>query len=171
MRRVAWLAVAGYLLTIAGANWAIHTYGIIPVAPHLAAPAGVYFVSLSLVLRDYVQWSSGKRVMLIALTGGIALSALIAGTHLALASGAAFGLSELVDFGLFTWVAPRWGRAVLAGGLAGALLDSVVFLWLAFGSLAFLPGQLTGKAYGVILAALVIGWRRRRAVSRYTVQS
>lgn len=154
-------AAYGYLLTIAGANWAIHRFGIIPVAPGLSAPAGVYFVSLALVLRDYVQWSLGKAEMLGALAAGIVLSAAIAGPVIAVASGTAFGLSELADFALFTWVAPRWGRAVLAGGLAGAVLDSVVFLQLAFGSLAFLPGQVLGKMYGVAAAALVIGWRRR----------
>lgn len=160
MNRLGWPAAIGYLATIVGANWAISRFGIIPVAPGLAAPAGVYFVSLALILRDYVQYTLGKPVMLAALAIGIAISAVIASGALALASGAAFGISELTDFALFTWIAPRWGRAVLTGGLAGAALDSVVFLSIAFGSLAFLPGQVVGKMYGVVVASVVIGWRR-----------
>jgi len=49
----------------------------------------------------------------------------------------------------------------------------VLFLWLAFGGLTFLPGQLVGKAWmtvaAVALLAAVRRWRRG-AVSSDTVQ-
>jgi uncharacterized PurR-regulated membrane protein YhhQ (DUF165 family) len=162
-KRLAASAATAYLGCIVGANAAIEHWGIIPVGFGLVGPAGVFLVGPVLVLRDYVQYVSGKRVMLALLTTGVAISYLIATPAIATASAVAFALSELVDFALFTRIAPRWSRAVLAGGVAGALLDSAVFLLLAFGSLAFMPGQVLGKTYGIVVASALITLRRRRA--------
>jgi uncharacterized PurR-regulated membrane protein YhhQ (DUF165 family) len=165
VKRTAGLVAAiGYILTIVGANWAIHRYGVVSVGFGYMAPAAVYFVALALVLRDYVQWASGKLVMLGALAVGVAVSYFVADAQVAAASALAFAFSELLDFALFTWIAPRWASAVLVGGLAGAVVDSVIFLQVAFGSLAFLPGQMLGKSYGIAAASLIIGARRARLV-------
>ena len=159
------LAAGAYLAVIVGANWAVRRFGLVPVGFGLYAPAGVYFVAAALVLRDASQYGIGKARTLVVMAAGVALSAVVAGPHLAVASGAAFAVSEMLDFGLFTWVAPRWAWAVLAGGVAGAVADSVVFLSLAFGSLEFLPGQVLGKCYGIVVAAGVIAWTRRRRLA------
>lgn len=159
-------AAAAYLATIVAANWAVRRFGVIPVGMGYQAPAGVYFASAALILRDAAQYGTGKRWTLAVMAAGVALSALVAGPQLALASGAAFALSESLDFALFTWIAPRWAWAVLAGGVAGAVADSIVFLSVAFGSLAFLPGQVLGKCYGIALASGVIAWRTRRRLAR-----
>lgn len=163
----AW-AILAYLTCILGANAAIQHYGIIPVGFGLSAPAGVYFIGPALVFRDLVQWTLGKYISLVTLAFGAVMSYAIADPHIATASTAAFAVSELADFALFTWIAPRWSRAVLAGGIAGALLDSAVFLWLAFGSLNLMPGQVLGKAYGVALAAVLIAARRSRSTVEAT---
>lgn len=155
-------AAAAYLLTIVAANWAVQHFGVIPVGFGYVAPAGVYAVSAALVLRDGVQYTLGRVAVVTAMLAGVALSVAVASPHLALASGAAFAFSEALDFALFTWIAPRWALAVFAGGMAGAVVDSLIFLSIAFGSLAFLPGQIIGKSYGIIAAAVVIAWRRRR---------
>jgi uncharacterized PurR-regulated membrane protein YhhQ (DUF165 family) len=52
--------------------------------------------------------------------------------------------------------------AVLASSLIGLLVDSVLFLWLAFGSLNFLAGQIIGKALMVLATLPAIHWLRRR---------
>ncbi|MGI5220601.1 VUT family protein [Nocardia sp. CA-290969] len=132
----------------------------------LMAPAGVFVVGPALVLRDGVQYLWGKQVALAALAVGALASYLIASPAVATASAVAFAVSELADFVIFTWLAPRWTRAVLLGGIAGAVLDSMLFLWIAFGSLALLPGQVLGKAYGVVIASVVIGVLRVRRVRR-----
>jgi hypothetical protein len=62
---------------------------------------------------------------------------------------------------VFTWLAPRWATAVFAGGLAGLIVDSALFLLIAFGSLTFLPGQVLGKLYGILLATIAITIRRK----------
>lgn len=154
-------ALFAYLATILIANWAITNIGIVPVGFGLLAPAGVYAVGVTLTLRDLVQWSLGKRAALAALTVGAALSYLITDPTVATASAAAFLVSELIDFVVFTWLAPRWATAVFTGGLAGLIADSALFLLIAFGSLTFFPGQVVGKLYGVLAATIMITIRRR----------
>lgn len=165
LRTTAAAAIAAYLACIIGANAAIQHYGIVSVGFGLSAPAGVYFIGPALVFRDLIQWTLGKYASLMALAFGALMSYAIANAHIATASAVAFGISELADFALFTWIAPRWSRAVLAGGIAGALLDSAVFLWLAFGSLHLMPGQVLGKTYGVALAAALIAARRSQTTA------
>jgi uncharacterized PurR-regulated membrane protein YhhQ (DUF165 family) len=57
--------------------------------------------------------------------------------------------------------------AMAASNAVGLLADSLIFLWLAFGSLEFLPGQLLGKAWMTVAAVAVITvlQRRRQAVA------
>ena len=52
--------------------------------------------------------------------------------------------------------------AVFASGAVGLVVDSVVFLYLAFGSLDFLLGQVLGKAWMVLLALPLVQILRRR---------
>ena len=52
--------------------------------------------------------------------------------------------------------------AVVASGVVGLVVDSIVFLWLAFGSLDFLAGQVVGKAWMIVLAIPFVAWLRRR---------
>jgi hypothetical protein len=55
--------------------------------------------------------------------------------------------------------------AVLASSCLGLVVDSVVFLWLAFDSLEFLPGQVVGKLWAVLLSVPFIRLLRRVAPS------
>ena len=52
--------------------------------------------------------------------------------------------------------------AVFASGLAGLTIDSVIFLYLAFGNLDFVTGQIVGKSLMVIIALPAIIWIRQR---------
>lgn len=56
-------------------------------------------------------------------------------------------------------VAPAGGDASRCLGL---VMDSIAFLWLAFGPLEFLPGQVIGKAWIVLLSILFMVWLGRR---------
>lgn len=155
--------LAAYGGTVWLANWLIVTVGPVPVAPGVLAPAGVYAAGLALTLRDLVHERAGRRWALAAVLGGAALSAGLSGP-LALASGAAFLVSELADLVAFDALRRRgllW--AVALSNLLGLVLDSVLFLALAFGSLAYLPGQLLGKLYMTVLAVLLLAALRRRA--------
>lgn len=142
---------------------------MIPVAPGIMAPSGVLMVGLALVLRDLVQRRLGARWAIAAILAGAALSALLAPPALVLASGTAFLLSELADFAVYTPLQRRrLVLAVVASGLVGLVIDSLLFLQLAFGSLDFLSGQIIGKAWIVLLSIPVIwglrNWDQRRGV-------
>ena len=52
--------------------------------------------------------------------------------------------------------------AVFASSVTGLVIDSIVFLYLAFGSLDYLGGQIIGKGWMVLLALPLIQWLRQR---------
>jgi hypothetical protein len=98
-----------------------------------------------------------------AIIVGAAISAGLAPPTLVLASAAAFLLSEFADFAVYTPLARRrLVVAVIASSVVGLVVDSIVFLWLAFGSLEFLIGQIIGKLWMVLLAIPFVMYMRRR---------
>jgi queuosine precursor transporter len=162
-----------FCATVPAANWMVRQVGttcvpagpcLIPVAPGLMAPSGVLMIGLALVLRDLVQRRSGVKLAAAAIVVGSVLSAAIAPPPLVVASACAFLISEFADLAVYTPLARRRRlvTAVLASGLVGLVIDSVVFLWLAFGSLDFLLGQVVGKALMVLAAIPFIILLRRR---------
>ena len=165
-------ALAAFILTIPLANWMIGHLGttcvpngpcLIPVAPGLAAPSGVLMAGLALVLRDIVQRRLGIAASAGAIVVGAALSALLAPAALVLASAVAFLMSELADLLVYTPLQRRrFILAVVLSSLVGLVIDSAVFLQLAFGSLGYLPGQVVGKLWMVVLAIPFLVWLRRR---------
>lgn len=52
--------------------------------------------------------------------------------------------------------------ATLASNTVGLVADSIVFLFLAFGSLQFIEGQIIGKAWMTLLALPAVAYLRRR---------
>ena len=167
-----WLAVVAYIGSIFMANWFIQNVGtqytpggphVIPVGFGLEAPSGVLWVGVALVARDLVQQFFGSRVAIAAMIIGAALSYFVA-PSLALASAAAFLLSETADFLVYTPLMRRdkFILAVFLSGTVGLVIDSIVFLALAFGSLEFLAGQVVGKLWVTIAGAAVLWLIRRR---------
>jgi uncharacterized PurR-regulated membrane protein YhhQ (DUF165 family) len=159
-----------FVATVYGANWALARWGLVSVGFGLMAPAGVYFAGLAFGLRDALHEAGGRAWVLGAIGVGTAVSfviedaATIPGGHvsIALASGCAFALSELADLTVYEPLRERhWAGAVVASNLVGAVVDSMLFLWLAFGSLDHLAGNVVGKAYMVALALPVVWWTRR----------
>ena len=167
-----YLVLVAFLACIPAANWLIGNVGtrcipngpcIIPVGLGLFAPSGVLMVGLALVLRDLVQRWLGLGWVIAGICAGALASAAVAPPALVVASATAFLLSEFADTAVYTPLAER--RLMLAVALSscvGLAIDGAVFLWLAFGSLALLPGQIVGKAIMVALAMPVIWWIKRR---------
>ncbi|HVX98231.1 MAG TPA: VUT family protein [Pseudorhodoplanes sp.] len=162
----------GFCLTIPAANWMIGHVGtacapqgpcLVPVAPGLMAPSGVLMIGAALVLRDLVQRRLGFEMSVAAILAGAALSMMLAPVSLVTASTAAFLLSEFADLFVYTPLQRRrLVAAVVLSSLAGLVVDSIVFLYLAFGSLQFLAGQIIGKSWMVLLSIPLIMWLRRR---------
>lgn len=164
--------IVAFIACIPIANWMVGNIGttcqpngpcLIPVAPALMAPSGVVMIGLAFVLRDLVQRRLGRIWALGAIAVGVALSAAVAPPPLIVASATAFFISELADFLVYTPLQRRrFVTAVVAGSTVGLLVDSVIFLWLAFGSLEFFWGQVIGKAWMVLISLPLIYWLRVR---------
>ncbi len=171
-RTEGYLYLLGFGLSIPAANWMIGNVGtvcppespcLIPVAPGVMAPSGVLMIGLALVLRDLVQRRLGLRWVTGAIMVGALLSGLVAPPALVVASATAFLLSETADLMVYTPLQRRrLVLAVLASSAVGLVVDSFVFLYLAFGSLEFLLGQVLGKGWMVLAALPFIAWLRRR---------
>jgi len=153
-----WTLVGLFLFAIVGANVAIATFGLVPVGFGLVAPAGVFFAGLVFTLRDALHEVGGRGWVVGAILGGAVLSVLVASPTLAVASGTAFLLSEAADYAVYAPLRRRsWLGAVVLSNTVGTVVDSALFLWLAFGSLAFLPGQIVGKLW--MTALVVVLWK------------
>jgi len=158
----------GYVLSIVLANWLVTRYGLVPVGFGLVAPAGVYAAGLALALRDGTQDLAGRVAVIALILVGATLSWWLASGTIAFASGVAFLVSELADFGVYTPLRRKGlALAVFASNLVGAVLDTYVFLWLAhFGtSNRLVAGQLLGKFWATCAGfAVVYGleWHKER---------
>jgi hypothetical protein len=173
--RLGHAAVAAYAAAIVAANWTTSRYGFVSVGFGLTATAGTYAAGAALMLRNIVQDALGRRAVVAAILLGAALSALTS-PALALASGIAFGASELADTAVYTPLRKRgWARAVLPASLLGAVIDTLLFLSLAGFSVTAhgVAGQLVGKTWAVWLpvAAVALVRRTRRVVPVHAVES
>jgi uncharacterized PurR-regulated membrane protein YhhQ (DUF165 family) len=163
------LLFAAFVLTVWGANVALAQWGIIPVGFGLSAPAGVFFAGLGFTLRDLLHERAGRLWVVVAILTGAALALFLEETRrFAMASAVAFMVSEAADLAVFEPLRRRsWLGAVALSNTVGLTVDSVIFLSLAFGSLAFLDGQLVGKFY-MTAGAIVLLWGVRAVLSRHT---
>lgn len=166
------VALLGYVATIPLANWLIANVGttclpggpcVVPVWPGLYCPSGSLMVGLALVLRDVVQRAYGTWMGLLAIAAGTMVSAAVSPPEIVVASAAAFLLSELADFAVYTPLARRrFLLAVFLSSTVGLVVDGLLFLTLAFGSLELLPGIVLGKFWMVLAALPVMVWVRNR---------
>ena len=170
-RRIEGFALlAAFALTVPLANWMIGNVGtlcppdgpcLIPVAPGLLAPSGVIVAGLACVLRALVQRRLGLIWTVAAIAFGAVLSMLVAAPALVFASVIAFLVSELADLRVYTPLQRRGlVLAVVASSMVGLVLDTLIFLQLAFGSTELMWGQIVGKGWMVLAAVPFIYWLR-----------
>lgn len=159
------------LSSILLSNWAVDTFHFIPVGFGQYAVAGVLFAGIALAARDLVQDAWGRWAIVVLIVIGSVMSFLLAAPQFAIASAVAFLLAEGMDFAIYTPLRARakfgdrrWAVAVIASNLVGALVDTFVFIGIAFGFsqvLDELAGQMIGKAYATVMY-LVIGYLAAR---------
>lgn len=181
---VAIAAITVLLGSIIAANWVTTDYGFIPVGFGLEATAGTFLAGFALASRDAIQDTWGRWAVVGVILAGTALSFAVSEPFIAIASATAFGLAELLDFGVYTPLRAksrlgdrRWAVAVASSNVVGAVTDTVVFLGIAFGAASImpaLPGQIVGKMYATILylaigAVAAAWWRNRQATRREAV--
>lgn len=149
----------------------------------LAAPGGTYLIGLALALIEIAHHTAptrreGWRNAQIMIAMGFASSAILAiwiaivdameaavpspfgfladTWRIVVASLAAFAVSETIDNGLGAWMRGRVPDTlrVLGTNAVSIPIDSVVFLSIAFGSLAFIDGQIVAKVEATILLGI-----------------
>jgi len=161
------VAAVVYVASVVLANWLTTRYGFVPVGFGLTATAGTYAAGLTLALRDVAQDVGGRWFVLALIALGGGLSYLFADAAIATASLVAFTVSELADLTTYTPLRERnWYGAVFASNVVGAVVDTVLFLGIAFGFASVrgaIAGQLVGKLWATLaFLALAYLLRRRR---------
>ena len=174
MRRIGIAAAILFVGTVWFANWLLARYGVVSIGFGLHAPAGVFAVGVAFTLRDIVHRTLGRAAVVACILAGCLLAYLIEanaqipGGHvsIAIASAIAFLFSETADMAVYSPLEERtFVGAVTASNVAGAVIDSALFLWLAFGSLALIEGQVVGKLLMTLVALpVVLAFRKALAV-------
>jgi uncharacterized PurR-regulated membrane protein YhhQ (DUF165 family) len=133
-----------FVASAAASNWAIQHVGrnngpiaprTIPIGWGMQAASGVVLVGVMISVRDALHEQVGIRGTLVAITIGSGFSALLAPPALAIASGTTMLVAESADALVYqrlrTW---GWFLAATGSNLVSALLDSAIFLVIAYGA-------------------------------------
>jgi len=157
-----------YIVLIPFINWSFTWAPMVELVPNWAFNPVTIVTGLVLVVRDFAQREIGHWVLL-AMAVALGLTVVLAGPELAIASGVAFAISEIVDWALFTFTKIKLSSRVLLSSALAAPIDTTVFL---YGAEQIRPDQLTianitmsiiGKMFG----AIVIWWIVRRVEQSY----
>ena len=127
-----YFAVTIYASAIILANLLVAQFG-----PSITPLNAFFLIGLDLALRNYLALSLKTWQMAVMILGTGLLSYLInpASGMIAVASGVAFTAAALADWATFNSVTGAWMKRNFAGNSVGALVDSIAFPTLAFGSL------------------------------------
>jgi uncharacterized PurR-regulated membrane protein YhhQ (DUF165 family) len=169
VRTVGLVVAIAYIGAVVTANWA-STHWPAMVIGQFVVPAGTLWAGLTFTLRDMLHEAFGPRGVTAGIAIGAGVSWLLASPRIAVASVVAFAVSEILDSAVYAVLRHRSRlRAVVGSNIAGLLVDSLLFVPLAFGSLAAVPGQLVGKTAATVLTVSLLGLirlRRPQAVRR-----
>lgn len=157
-----------FVALIAVSNWLTSRFGLVLGF----VTAGTFTAGLTLAARDIVRESAGMAAALACIAAGAALSVVMSSPALALASGVAFAVSELVDTAVYEPLRTQGRiRALAWSNLVGSIVDSLLFLWMAgFPIWPAVVGQTAVKwSTCVVLPILVVGVAR--AVLRYRLRT
>ncbi len=153
-----------YVMLIVLVNWAF------TVVPLVRLPDGTMWPPVSLavgfvfVVRDFAQREIGHRI-LIAMVGGVVISYFMANPAIAYASAAAFLVSELADWAVYSFTGRPLSQRILLSSLLGTPIDSAIFL----GGIGILsPAGVATMTASKMLGALIVWWliRRQEAAAR-----
>lgn len=147
--RTPWVYV--YVALVPFVNWSFAHVPTVPMPDGGAWSPLAIVTGLILVVRDFAQREVGHAIF-IPLMLGIAISFAMAPPAIALASAAAFAISETVDWAVYTLSKKPLSQRVMLSSLIGAPIDSAAFWLLASLSV---PGVFT---WSTVLTAIVSKW-------------
>ncbi|MCE3268488.1 MAG: beta-carotene 15,15-monooxygenase [Burkholderiales bacterium] len=175
---IIFIVFALFLAMIPAANYSLLHFGtlcppggpcIIPVwfYPLIYAPSGVLFAGIAFILRDILQRLAGLWLSIIAVVLGTVISYIYVNPELAIAGSLAYFLSEITDTIIYSSLQKyNLVLAIFISSCAGLVVDSVVFLHMAFHSYQFLLGQIIGKLLIVTLCIPLI-WLSRKIIKPF----
>lgn len=162
------IIVMVYVLLIPFINWSF-TWAPMVELPGLewAFNPVTIVTGLVLVVRDFAQREIGHWVLL-AMAVALGLTWATSGGELALASGVAFTVSELVDWTVYTFTKLKLSTRVLLSSAIAAPVDTSIFL---IGAEAIRDDQFTlpnvvMSIGGKMIGALVIWWIIRKTMEK-----
>lgn len=152
-----------YILLIPFINWSFTWAPMVELLPGWAFNPVTIVTGLVLVVRDFAQREIGHEV-LIAMALALFLTYVTSGGALALASGAAFLISELVDWAMFTFTKYKLSTRVLLSSAIAAPIDTTAFLYGAsfIRDAQFTLPNVVMSVGGKMVGAVVIWWIIRR---------
>jgi len=125
-------AVFSYAAAIILANYLVSLFG-----PGITPINAFLFIGLDLALRNWLNLQMKKWQMGAMIFGTGIISYLLNDTMqmIAIASAVSFTLASLVDWLVFNKITGEWIKRANISNTAGALVDSIAFPTIAFGSL------------------------------------
>ncbi len=154
--------ILAYIVAIVVLNLGFSYVPMIDLGFGMFSPMAI-LAGLVFVLRDYAQRQSGHFV-LVGMAGGALLSFALADPYVALASVAAFGISEIGDWLIYTVTKKPFHQRVLISSVVSTPIDTAVFLFLIDGMTV---GTFLLMVVAKMLAALLIwaGYQSREDLS------
>lgn len=150
------VATIAYVLMIPLVNVA---FSVLPMleTPWGVLPPAAFVVGLVFVVRDFAQREIGHYI-LVFMVVGIVLSYLLADPFVATASAAAFAVSELVDYAIYTVTKRPFRERVLWSSVVAVPIDTLVFLF-GIGALSF-ASLFVMTAVKLVAAVAIWGYYR-----------
>ena len=125
------LAVLAMVTVVALANYTVQ----FPINAWLTWGAVIYpatFLVTDLANRAFGA-SGARRVVYMGFAFGLALSAVVAPLRIAIASGTAFLVGQLLDIQVFDRLRRRsWWKAPFVGSVLGSIVDTAIFFGIGF---------------------------------------
>jgi len=142
------IAVGAMAVIIAGSNYLVQfpvhaTIGAVDLADLLTFAAFTFpvaFLVTDLTNRLFGA-ASARKVVFAGFAIAVLVSIILASPRIAIASGSAFLISQLMDVSIFDRLrAGRWWRAPLVSSMIGAVVDTFIFFSFAFAASLSLLG-------------------------------
>ena len=158
------LEIIIYALAVITANLLVAKFG-----PQVTPINAFFLIGLDLALRNYLSFKIKRYQMMLMIVGTGILSYLInpASGMIAIASGIAFVVASLADWATFNTVTGNWMKRNFAGNSVGALIDSLLFPTIAFGSL--MPIIVVSQFVAKVAGGTMWGWLINKKLSHENV--
>lgn len=147
-----------YVFLIVAVNYAFSVVPLVKLPDGTLWPPVSLVVGFVFVVRDFAQRESGHRVLLAMLVGAV-ISYFMASPAVAVASAAAFLVSELTDWVVYSFTRRPLSQRILFSSVISTPVDSIVFL----AGVGILSGAgVIAMTASKLLGALIVWWMVRR---------